>query len=177
MGRKFTLRNRERYYGKPRKTMTVRVPRSRVMIYPVSVALDLVKLPSTSNVDAISLDQLSSMIVDHVPSNWSFVKGPATLAFASFSTDSDRPRMSFCLTIHEDFSWELLFEDMIVPPQSLFTFKRKLTSISCILGVLNFLDNKAPTMLCIGNDDEKFKSLPQYAKGVFLGVKGIVCYY
>ena len=64
--------------------MTVRVPRSRVMIYPVSVALDVVKLPSTSNEDAISLDQLNSMIVDHVLANWSFGKGPATLAFTSF---------------------------------------------------------------------------------------------
>ena len=141
------------------------------MIYPVSVALDVVKLPSTSNEDEISLDHLSSMIVDHVPANWSFVKGPALLAFISFSIDSDWPSTS-CLTIHEDFSWEILFADMIIPPppppppQSLSTFKRKLASISSILGALNFLDNKAPTMLCIGIDDEK--SMSQYAKGVFL---------
>ena len=120
MGRKFALRNPRRNYGKPRKAMTVRVPRSRVMIYPVSVALDLVKLPSTSIVDATSLDQLSSMIVSHVPASWSFVKGSATLAFASFSTESNGLHMSFCLTIHEDFSWELSFEETIIPQQSLF---------------------------------------------------------
>ena len=172
MGRKFVLRNPRRNYGKLRKAMTVQVPRSRVMIYPVSVTLDLVKLPSTSTVDATSLDQLSCMIVSHVPASWSFMKGSATLAFASFSTESNGPRMSFCLTIHEDFSWELLFEETIIPSQSLFMFKRKLTLISSILGVLDFLDNKAPTMICTGNEDEIFKSLPQYAQGVFHGTKG-----
>ena len=127
--------------------------------------MDLVKLPSTSIVDATSLDQLSSMIVSHVPASWSFVKRSATLAFATFSTESNGSRMSFCLTIHEDFSWELSFEETIIPQQSLFMFKRKLTSISFILGVLDFLDNKAPTMICTGNGDEIFKSLPQYAEG------------
>ena len=139
----------------------------------MSLSLDLVKLSPTSNIEAIRLDQLGNMVIGHVPAHWSFMKGPKKIALTTFSHESDVPQVSFCVTINEDFTWELSFEQITIPSQSLFMFKRKLTSVSAILGILEFLDNNAPSKICSGNDDEKFKSLPQYVKGIFPGKNGI----
>lgn len=160
------------------KSMVVKVPRSKVMLYPITVSLELVKLPSTFRVT--SLEQLSKMIADHVPPNWSYTKGSSTVVLANLSSasvDSNMARVSFCVTIHEDLTWGLTYEQKPVPQESLFMFERKLTSVSAIRGILDFLDKKAPSLICAGNDDEKFHSLPQYGKGVFLDVKGMLWLY
>ena len=155
------------------KAMVVTIPRSRVMVYPIAVSLELVKLPTSFRVT--SLEQLSNMIVGQVPPNWSYMKGSSTIVLANLSSTSVASNMShisFCVTIHEDLTWGLTFEQKPVPPESLFMLERKLTSVSAVLGILDFLDNEAPSLICTGNDDEKFQSLPQYGKGVFLDAKG-----
>ena len=94
-----------------------------------------------------SLEQLSNMIVGHVPPNWSYMKGSSTVLLANLSSPSvasNMSRISFCVTINEDLTWSLTFKQKPVPPESLFMFEKKLTSVSA---VLDFLDNKAPSMI------------------------------
>ena len=106
--RRFTLSKPIRKYGKPRKAMTVWIPPLRVRIYPVSVSLDLVKLPSTSNHECRC--NMSSMIVMYWKAGLLW-KGLQHLHLLQNPKGSAR----LCLTIHEDFSWGELFEETIIP--------------------------------------------------------------
>ena len=105
------------------------------------------------------------MIADHVPLNWPYTKGSSTVVLANLSlasVDSNVARVSFCVTIHEHLTWGLTYEQKPVPQESLFMFERKLTSVSAIRGILDFLDKKAPSLICAGNLCQRYAMALQY---------------
>ena len=179
MARQFKLGVLRKNCSRKRKSLRVRISRSKIDVFSVAIPLDCVKLARTFNVT--SLEQLQSALGGLIPGSWALVDSdPSKLVLASVITQPSGSSMppvttatlSFCVTILEDLSWTLTYLNKTIAQAPLSSLRTHLTSASSVLSILHFLDNDAPSLICAGNDDERFQSLPRTTKGVFLDIKG-----
>lgn len=153
MARKLKLSILRKNYCRKRKPICMRIPRPKVMVYPVIIPLDCVKLPQTLRVS--SLEQLRGALAGLVPNSWSLVDSDATkivLASVSAQPDGASAAVTFCLMIFEDLSWSLSFKNKPISHKALAKFSRQLTSVSSVVSILHFLDKDALSLICAGNN-------------------------
>ena len=162
MRREFRLNLRR---SKPMKGMIVKIPRSKVMVYPLAVSLELVKLPTTFCVT--SLEQLSNMIVGHVPPNWSYMKGSSTVVLANLSSSSVVSHFFLCYHLWGSHVESNVRAEACTTRITLHVWEKADVCVCCLR-----YPRLSQQGTFTGNDDEQFHSLPQHGKGVFLDAKG-----